>query len=122
MPHIQDFSSALSGSRIFSTINLIQGYHQFPIHPKDIAKTAISTPFGLFKFLRMPFGLRDAGQVFHRLMAAVVRGLNGVFLYVDNILVASADAAQHMRHLLALFKRLHENCLIVRPKKSIIAL
>lgn len=63
VPHIQDFSAAPHHrAKIFSKINLIRGYHQIPVNPNDIPMTAISMPFGLFECIRMPFGLRNAGQ------------------------------------------------------------
>ena len=58
LPHIQDFNSCLAGSRIFSKIDLIRGYHQIPTASDYIAKTVISTPFGLWELLRMPFELK----------------------------------------------------------------
>ena len=71
VPHIQDFTSALSGMNIFSKIDLIRGYHQIPVLPDHVEKTAITTPFGLWEFVRMPFGLRNSGQSFQRLMDSV---------------------------------------------------
>ena len=65
-------------------------------------KTAIITPFGLFEYIRTPFGLRNAGQTFQRFMDEVVRGLEGVFVYVDDILVASKNEKNHEHHLSAL--------------------
>ena len=62
---------------------------------EDIQKTAIITPFGLFEFLRMPFGLKNSAQIFQRLMDGMLRGLSSVFVYLDDILVASPTAAQH---------------------------
>ena len=54
--HIQDFASQLVGKTIFSKIDLIHGYHQIPVTPSHIPKPAIITPFGLYEYLRMPFG------------------------------------------------------------------
>ena len=62
IPHIHDFTSSLAGCSIFSKIDLVKAFHQIPMHPDDVPKTAVITPFGLFEFLSMPFGLRNAAQ------------------------------------------------------------
>ncbi|KAK7909571.1 hypothetical protein WMY93_014255 [Mugilogobius chulae] len=117
VPHIQDFSVHLVGATIFSKVDLVRGYHQVPVHPQDVPKTAVITPFGLFEFLRMPFGLKGAAQTFQRLMDSVLRDMPFLFVYLDDILVASATAGEHMSHLRQLFERLSEHGLIVNPAK-----
>ena len=71
IPHIQDCSANLADAHVFSKIDLVRGYHQVPVHPADVCKTAVITPFGLFEFVRMPFGLKNAAQAFQRLMDTV---------------------------------------------------
>ena len=68
LPNIADFSSQVSGSTIFSKLDLQMGYYQVPVAQEDVEKTAIITPFWMFEFLVMPFGLRNAGNTFQRLM------------------------------------------------------
>jgi hypothetical protein len=74
-PNMLDFSDRLAGCRVFSKIDQHKGYWQIPVRPEDVQKTAVITPFGLFEFLRMPFGLRNAGSSFQRMMDRVLAGL-----------------------------------------------
>ena len=114
VPHIQDFTANLAGTKIFSKIDLVRGYHQIPVHPDDIPKTAVITPFGLWEFLRVPFGLKNAAQAFQKLMDTVLRGLDCTFV---NILVASRSKAEHMVHLRQVLERLQQQGLVIKLAK-----
>ena len=103
IPHIQDFTQRLAGSKIFSKIDLVRAYYQIPVELSDVHKTAVTTPFGLFNFTRTPFGLRNSGQTFQRFIDHVARGLDFVFVYLDDLLVTSPDHKTHKKHLRILF-------------------
>ena len=68
VPHIQDFTANLASMRVFSKIDLVRGYHQIPIHKENFPKTAVITPFSLWEFLHISFGLKNAAQSFQRLI------------------------------------------------------
>ena len=119
LPHIQDFNNNLAGCKVFSKIDLIRGYHQIPMAPSSIPKTAVVTPFGLWEFLRMPFGLKNAAQSFQRLMDGILRDIPFAFVYLDDILVASRSSQEHAQHLEQLFKLLSANGLVINKAKCI---
>ena len=103
LPNIANFASRISGSRIFSKLDLQKGYYKCLVSPEDIQKTAIITLFGMFEFLRMPYGLPNVGDTFQRLMDQVLGDLPFYFVYVNNILIFSRDLSSHVDHLWKVF-------------------
>jgi hypothetical protein len=115
--HIDDFAQKRAGCRIFSAIDLVNAYHQISVHPDDIAKTAIISPFGLFEFPYMFFGLRNAAQTFQPFIDEVLRGLDFFYAYIDDVLVASTSEDEHEHHLRTLFPCFSEYGVLLNPAK-----
>ena len=112
-----DFADPLSGCTVFSKIYLRKCYWQVPVHPDNVAKTVVITPFGLFEFLRMAFGLRNAGSSFQRMMDRVICGLAFVFCYLDDLRVASRSREEHITHLWIFFQWLQQFGLVINLEK-----
>ena len=101
-------------------MDLVKGYYQILVRAEDIQKTIVITPFGLFKLTQMPFGLKSAAQTFQRLMHTVLQGLdNFLFVYLDDVLVASRSRNEHISHLKTLFARLETNGLVIKSEKCV---
>lgn len=117
VPHIQDFADSLRGATVFTKLDLVRAYHQVPVDAADVHKTAVTTPFGLFEFVRMPFGLRNAAQTFQRFIDNILRGLDFCYKYIDDLLIASATHEEHLQHLRLVFERLNEHGIFINPPK-----
>ncbi|XP_026465960.1 uncharacterized protein LOC113369433 [Ctenocephalides felis] len=116
-PLIQDVFNNLHQKAVFSTIDLEKAYHQVHMHEEDIQKTAIITPWGLFEYLRMPFGLKNAAQTFQRFINHIFQDFNFVYIYIDDILVMSTDMNEHRSHLQLVFEKLQEYSLTINLEK-----
>ncbi|GFU15630.1 hypothetical protein TNCV_3615491 [Trichonephila clavipes] len=119
LPYLNDFAHALHGKRIFSKIDIFKAFHQIPIAECDIPKTAVTTPWGLYEYTHLCFGLVNAPQTFMRFMHAVLRGLPFCFVYLDDILCYSENAEEHRSHLRTIFNRLRSNGLKLNISKCV---
>lgn len=113
IPCPEDLLQNLHTAEVFSIIELERAYHQIPVAPKDIEKTALTTPFGLFEFLSMPPGLKNSGQTLQRHMHNILRGLDFVRCYIHDLIVVSNSQDEHVKHLGTVFNILRQHNLTI---------
>nr|XP_042705994.1 uncharacterized protein LOC122173677 [Chrysemys picta bellii] len=118
MPRVDELLERLGGARYLSTIDLTKGYWQIPLMPNSHVKTAFPTPFGLFQFITMPFGLQGAAATFQHLMNKVLQPHDQyAAAYIDDIVVYSLDWESHLHHLAEVLQALRVAGLTANPAK-----
>lgn len=114
---VQQILTRPHGNNVFSVLDLKAAYHQVPMAEDSIEKTAIITPWGLYEYVVMPFGLKNASQTFQRYINSIFRDLNFVEVYIDDIMVMSQDIEKRKQHLKEVFERLRQHSLYLNVNK-----
>jgi dUTPase len=120
LPRITETLHKLKGARVFSSLDCASAYWTIPLAAESCALTAFITPFGLYEWVRMPFGLKQAGAVYSRYVSLVLRDLGekSVVHYLDDVLGHTEDEEQHLDLLRQLLKAHHEAGLRLNAKKT----
>ncbi len=116
-PLIEERLNSVFGSSVFSDIDLTSGYWQFKMAESATHLTAFICHLGLFEFVRMPFGLCNAGATFQRSMERMLKGLKFASAYIDDIIVHSKSHEEHLSHLELVFARLRQAKLKIKLRK-----
>ena len=118
MPRIDDLIDRLGKAKYITTLDLTRGYWQVPVAEEDQPKTAFATPFGLFQFRVMPFGLSGAPATFQRMMDCLIQGMeNFTAAYLDDLVIYSETWEEHLRHIQSVLDKLQEAGLTAKPAK-----
>ena len=95
IPTAQEISSRLAGKKIFSTLDLKDGYWQVELDDESSLLCTFNTPFGRYRFTRMPFGLSSASEVFQKKNELAFQGIEGVHIMADDIIIAASTIEEH---------------------------
>ena len=121
LPKMEDIFDSLGEARAKwnSTVDMFNGYLQIKLDPKTKHKTAFTCHEGVFEFNRLPFGLSNSPHTFQLAMSEVLRGINwkSALVYMDDILIFSQTFEEHLQHLAAVFQKLREANLRLKPTK-----
>ena len=119
LPLPEEMFDQLGNAKVFSKIDLKSGYWQIPVRPGDVQKTAFKTRWGLFEYLVMPFGLTNAPAQFMNMMNDLLGDYldRFVLIFLDNILVYSANVKEHAEHLAKVLQVLRKYRLYAKASK-----
>ena len=93
LPHIDVLVDNMAGSALMSFMDGFSRYNQIKMAPKDVTKTTFTTECGIYCYIVMPFGLKNAGATYQGMATALLHDMmhNEVELYVDDMIVKSKD-------------------------------
>ncbi|KAL1460274.1 hypothetical protein WDU94_012195 [Cyamophila willieti] len=105
IPTIDEIKTKLSGKSIFSVIDLKDSFYQIKLSSKSKDLCTFSTPFGFYRYLRLPFGLISASEVFTQENLKCFGDIPDVGIYIDDIIIASSDLESHLKTVEEVFQR-----------------
>lgn len=117
MPTIEDLLPKLKSASVFSSLDIKQAFHQITIKPTSRDITTFITRRGLYRYKRLMFGISCAPEIFQKTMEHILKGCNGIFVYIDDILIFADNEKQHDERLLAVKQRLSEYGVILNENK-----
>ncbi|KAL2236614.1 UNVERIFIED_CONTAM: Retrovirus-related Pol polyprotein from transposon [Sesamum indicum] len=119
LPRIDVLVDSTAGYRTFSMMDAYQGYHQIFMAPEDRIKTSFVTDRGIYCYNVMPFGLKNAGATYQRLVNKMFAQQIGktMEVYVDDMLVKSQQPDEHLEHLKVAFAIMREHGMKLNPSK-----
>ncbi|XP_061129807.1 uncharacterized protein K02A2.6-like [Syngnathus typhle] len=119
IPKREEIISEMTGAKFFSKLDASHGFWQLRLDPESSKYTTFNTPFGRYCFLRLPFGIKSAPEIFHRAMESMIEGLDGTRVYIDDLVVWGKTQQQHDERLEKLFQRVKKHGLKLNRDKCL---
>ena len=116
-PLMEDVVNNMTGSRVFSEIDLRNAYHQLPLDSQSSILTTISTMFGLYRYTSLPFGVKQAPALFQQVIDRILVGIKGVEIYQDNVYVHASTEVEHEKRLQNVLKALEVHGVCINHAK-----
>ena len=120
MPRVEGIFAKLGKARFFTMLDLKSGYHHIALNDDVITKTAFVMPLGKYEYLKVPFGLAQAPTYFQNLMNKVLNGLHFTLAYLDDVIIFSKTAEQHLKHIQILLTRLKQAKLRLKKEQVLV--
>jgi len=117
IPTREEIISDMSGAKFFSKLDASQGFWQIRLDSESSKYCTFNTPFGRYCFLRLPFGIKSAPEIFHRAMETLIEGLEGVRVYIDDLVVWGSTLQEHNQRLVKVMERVRAHDLKLNQKK-----
>ena len=117
MPKVEDIFSQLNGTKYFSTLDLWAGYHHIPLAEESIPKIAFTSPFGKYEYIKVPFGHTQTPAYFQELRTGILKDFKFTIAYLDDIIIFSKTAEEHLDHIKQVFEKLRSTHLSVKLSK-----
>ena len=119
LPCIQNIIDRLGGNQYFTLLDQSKAYHQLHLHPDSQKLTAFITPWGFYKWLRVPLGLMNAPAAFQRFMEHCLGDFRNNFAvpYLDDLLIFSKSFDEHLQHFQQALQRLKKHGIKIKPSK-----
>ena len=119
LPSVEQTLAQLGGAQVFTKLDANSGFWQIPLDTGSSFLTTFITPFGRFRFNRLPFGITSAPEHFQRRMSTILSGLEGVVCQADDILVYGKSQEQHDKNVRNVLQKLREVGLTLNRDKCI---
>ena len=120
LPLVEDITSSCAGATLFSTLDAEKAFYQIQLDEESSRLLTFNTPFGRYRYLRMPMGIKSAPEVYQRRMEQVFEGIQGVKVIMDDIIMYGSNKEEHDTRLRDFLERARDNNLRLKKHKNLV--